>query len=220
MIDPSDSHDARTRIKICGITSADLAHIAADAGADAVGLVLAADSPRCISWEKAEAIAETLDDDCVPVSVFCNHPIERVERWPGPVVQLHGDEDPEYVTELHRRRPELLIIKGFQYAADAVRTWDECAALHAMLIDGSTGGHGQAFNHLDLAPQMPHFDTPVILAGGLNAANVADAIRIVGPFAVDVSSGVETERGVKDVAKIRAFCTAVHVADEVLREEA
>ncbi len=220
MIDPFDLNEPRTRIKICGITTAEMAFVAVDAGADAIGLMLAEQSPRCISWEQAEAIAELLDDDCPPVAVFCDHPIERVERWPGPVVQLHGDEDPEYVIELHRRRPELLITKGFMFSIEAVQKWDRCEALHAMLVDGSAGGHGEAFNHNELGVLMPQLETPVILAGGLNSENVAEAIARVRPFAVDVSSGVESERGVKDADKIRSFCQAVEDTDDVLREEA
>lgn len=201
------------RIKICGIRDAAMAHVAIEAGANAIGLVFAERSPRCVSWKTAEQIAAAVADRVTPVAVFCNHSVEVVARWTGPIVQLHGDEDIPFVVELGRRRPDVKIIKGFLFDPEAVRMWNACDALDALLIDGSAGGHGKAFRHEALAAMMPKITKPVILAGGLTSDNVRAAIEVVKPFAVDVSSGVESARGVKDAEMIRTFCEAVRAGD-------
>lgn len=211
MTDFFERHKSQTlpRIKICGIRDTTMANVAIDAGADAIGVVLAVESPRFLSWNEAEKISAAVVDKVTPVAVFCNNTLDEVARWTGPVAQLHGDEDIEFINELHRRRPDLRIIKGFEFDVEAVRMWNDCDALDALLIDGSAGGHGTAFHHEKLAALMPELTKPVILAGGLAATNVGDAIRTIRPFAVDVSSGVESSRGVKDAQLIRQFCSQV-----------
>lgn len=207
-LDTAHQND-RPRIKICGIRDRAIASVAIDAGASAIGLVLAEQSPRYISWDTAERIAGAVIDRATPVPVFCDHDLETVARWSGPVVQLHGGENIEYVNELRELRPDMRIIRGFAFEIEAARGWNECVAVDALLIDGSTGGLGAAFQHDQLAALMPQLTKPVILAGGLTAQNVRVAIETVRPFAVDVSSGVESSRGVKDTNLIRAFCQQV-----------
>lgn len=204
-----DSGIVTPRIKICGIRDAAMANVAIEAGASAVGFVFAEKSPRYISIEQANDIAAAVCNRATPFGVFCNHDVETIARWNYPVVQLHGEEPVEFVIELCRKRPDVYVLKGFEFNDEAVRMWNACDALNAMLIDGSPGGHGKAFQHEELAAMMPEITKPVILAGGLNSANVRDAIDVVKPFAVDVSSGVESSRGVKDAQMIREFCKAV-----------
>lgn len=203
----------RTWIKICGIRTAEDAAVAAQAGADAIGLMLAERSPRCITFHEAVAIVESLPSSVKPIAVFADAPIERISAWPGDWVQLHGDEDETLIIAVassHR------VIRGFCFDPAAVRRWEQCEGISALLVDGSTGGGGTMFDHGLLREMISGLRKPVILAGGLTPENVADAIRAVRPWAVDVSSGVERERGVKDHEKIRAFCAAVRAADASL----
>jgi len=206
----------RTRIKICGVMSVDIAEACIAAGADAIGLMFAEGSPRRIDQATALRIRDAVDGRARCIGVFCNHSIESVLDWPGAMVQLHGDEDVAFVEALKERHPELLIVKGFRFDPDAVRRWNDCDALYAMLIDGSPGGGGIGFNHAALARLRDELTKPVILAGGLKADNIAHAMATVRPFAVDVSSGVESSRGVKEPDLIRSFCDAVRDADQRL----
>lgn len=212
--------NGRTRIKICGVTSVELAEAAIEAGADAIGLVFADGSPRQIDEATAMSIRDAVGERARSVGVFCNHSMDEVLQWPGAMVQLHGNESVAFVTELKDRHPELLIIKGFSFDRDAVQRWDQCDAVYAMLIDGAAAGSGGGFNHGALARMMRGLSKPVILAGGLTADNVGDAIAAVRPYAVDVSSGVESSRGVKDPKLIHSFCAAVRSADERLMRHA
>lgn len=203
---------ARTRIKICGVMDVETAQVAAEAGADAIGLVFAPESTRRIDSETALEITEFLPPGVTAVAVFQlrskNDP--RLEEWWGDWVQLHGEEDEQViasVAESHR------VMRGFPFDAGAVRRWEACDNVDALLIDGSAGGGGEGFDHAKLTELMPTISKPVMLAGGLTPNNVSTAIRAVRPYAVDVSSGVECEKGVKDHELIRAFCAAVRDAD-------
>ena len=200
----------RTRIKICGITSMAMAEAAVDAGADAIGLVFSTDSPRAVLPGAAYRIAASLPPFVSALGVFCNPPDPELRAWPGQWVQLHGDEDEH---QLRRVAQTKRTVKGFRFDPDQVRRWNGCQYVNSLLIDGSTGGRGRAFHHPELAELMPHLHKPIILAGGLTPQNVGEAIRIVRPFGVDVSSGVEKSRGVKDAKLIRRFCEAVRKAD-------
>lgn len=217
----------RTRIKICGIRDVETAKAAVEAGADAVGLVFVERSPRYLSPEDARAIVQSLPAGVEPVGLFSDHSAEAVRDAAGiaglRTVQLHGREGPG----LAKRLEGLRVIKAIAFepghVAERVQPWREAKTpLAALLLDTPpaghlTGGSGDPFDWNALARliQEDAFRRlpPLFLAGGLTPENVGDAIRIVRPFAVDVSSGVESERGIKDPAKIAAFCEAVRVAD-------
>lgn len=207
---------ARTRIKICGIRTPESAAAAFDAGADAIGFVFVRSSARFITPEDAAEIMSGLPVFAATVGVFVNHSVEAFcdveETCPTNYSQLQGTEDERTVRQCGPG-----VIRALRYDAATIDSdlarWDAVDEVDAILIDGSVGGEGTAFDWSALAPRLERISKPVILAGGLTAANVGDAIRAVRPYAVDVSSGVERERGVKDHALIEAFCLAVRRAD-------
>lgn len=204
-------------IKICGITTVEHALVAAEAGADAIGLVFAPRSPRCISFDVAAGIIDALPASVEPIGLFADalldDPVVRAwadhdcTQW----IQLHGSEDVDTVRAM-REVTGCRVMRGFRFTADAVRQWDACDAIDRLLVDGSSGGGGTAFDHDALAAMMDAIGKPVVLAGGLTPDKVAQAIATVRPIGVDVSSGVEATRGVKDAELIRAFCAAVQEA--------
>ncbi|GBG15117.1 phosphoribosylanthranilate isomerase [Novimethylophilus kurashikiensis] len=201
----------RIRAKICGITRVEDALTAARCGADAVGFVFYEKSPRNVDVERAAQIVAALPPFVTAVGLFVNEDAATVlsirQRVGLDLLQFHGDETPEYCQSFSapyikalRVRPELNLI---QYAADF-------SSARALLLDayqeGVAGGTGKTFDW-DLIPAG--LSKPVILAGGLDAENVGEAIRRVRPYAVDVSGGVEQDKGIKDVAKIAAFMRGV-----------
>ncbi|MHC4272617.1 MAG: phosphoribosylanthranilate isomerase [Planctomycetota bacterium] len=200
-----------TRVKICGITSLELARIAVEAGADAIGLVIGVpDSARSIRFEEAETIFRAMPSQLMAVAVVQDPDPALADRWPGSWFQLHGDEDEALVGRFARTKH---VIKGFRFDPQHVKRWNDCPHAEILLVDGSSGGRGEAFRHEELTRLMPQIAKPVVLAGGLTPQNVGSAIRAVRPFAVDVSSGVESSPGVKDPGLIREFCAAVAEAD-------
>ncbi|HLO42261.1 MAG TPA: phosphoribosylanthranilate isomerase [Phycisphaerales bacterium] len=211
---------ARTRIKICGIRDEENARAAADAGADAIGFMFYRESPRYIAPEDAREIMDILPPMVSTVGVFVNPSIEKFcdaeETCPTNYVQLHGQEDEELV-----RQCGPWLLRAIRYDAATIRAelerWDEIDEVDAILVDGSLGGQGVSLDWNGLAEAARGIRTPIYLAGGLTPENVGEAIRIVRPYGVDVSSGVEIDRGVKDPAKIRAFCEAVRAADASIR---
>lgn len=234
------SQTTRTRIKICGITTPEAAQAAVDAGADALGLMFAESSPRAISLERAEALVADLPAFVEPVGVFSNQPVDFVRDVVGRLhlrtVQLHGRETPEQAAALAPRR----VVKALSFDAQemeaALAAWGACANLCGLLLDAPppadahaegtgarTGGYGRTFDWHALATLQQRGALaglpPTILAGGLDAGNVARAIATIGPYGVDVSSGVESATGVKDAQRIAAFCAAVRAADRQ-RDEA
>jgi phosphoribosylanthranilate isomerase len=200
----------RTRIKICGVTSIEIAQTAADAGADAIGLVFVPDSPRYVLPGPAQRIARSLPPLMSAIGVFVNPSDPDLQNWRGQWVQLHGQEEESQTARVAQTRR---IIKGVRFDQNLIRKWDRSPHVSALLIDGSAGGMGEAFDHRALSDLLSEIKTPVILAGGLTMQNVGDAIRMLRPFGVDVSSGVESSRGVKDAGMIREFCGAVRDAD-------
>lgn len=208
----------RTRIKICGIRDADNALAAIEAGADALGFMFVKSSPRYIAPESAWEILAALPPMISTVGVFADTPVDLFcdveESCPTNYVQLHGNE-----TESIVKRCGPNVIKGLKFDPATIEAdlakWSAIDEVEAILIDGSSGGQGQPFDWSALAAQLDDIDidVPLILAGGLNPDNVADAIRALRPFAVDVSSGVERDKGIKDPALIEAFCRAVQIAD-------
>ncbi len=202
---------SRTRVKICGIRTAEMARVAVDAGAEAIGFVIdVPDSPRTLSLEQARAIAATLPPRIMAVAVVCDPDPAIIDGWPRQWFQLHGREDEQLVAVFART---MHVMKGFRFDEREVLRWNDCHGVEILLIDGSAGGGGESFSHRRLADLMPRITKPVALAGGLTPDNVAEAIRIVRPFGVDVSSGVESAPGVKDEQLIRAFCRAVAETD-------
>ncbi len=206
----------RTRIKICGITTADALQACADNGADAVGFVFHPQSPRHIDPDRAWELACRTPPFMTTVGLTVDLSLDdfaMIEgRCPTGLSQLHGNEPDDIVRELG---PD--VIKAVRYDPATIRDrlahYDAIGEVSAILVDGSAGGEGTAFDWQGLADAAASIATPLILAGGLTPANVAEAIRVVRPFAVDVSSGVESERGVKDADLIHAFCDAVRAAD-------
>ena len=199
------------RVKICGITHPDDAWAAVDAGADALGFMFFEPSPRYITPENAARIASKLPPFVAKVGVFVNAP-ENVVRATAETcgldtLQFHGDETPEFCSSFHRVK----VIKSFRVRdAGSLREMEPFQS-QAWLLDafvaGKLGGTGEKFNW-DLAIEAKKRNARIILAGGLTVANVRDAVHKVQPYAVDVSSGVESAPGKKDHAKVREFIAA------------
>ncbi len=207
---------SRTRIKICGLRDEASVEVAVACGADAVGFVLVPESPRYIEPERAAELMCMLPPLVTAVGVIQNLSVDEFcdleQRFPAPLMQLHGTESAKTVEACGPG-----VVKGFRFDAttivDELARWDEIDEVDAMLIDGSAGGAGIAFDWTQLKPLLEPIRTPIIVAGGLSPDNVADAIREIRPYAVDVSSGVEIAPGVKDPHRIEAFCRAVRDAD-------
>lgn len=205
----------RTRVKICGLRDRESIRAAVDAGADAFGFVFVKASPRHIDPDEAFALMADLPPFVSSVGLFQNASvdtfIEIESHCPTHLTQLHGSETVAVVRECGPA------IKAIRFdpntIADEIARWNAVDEVEALLVDGSWGGEGVAFDWAAIIEPAKALTKPLILAGGLTPDNVAEAVRMVKPFAVDVSSGVESERGVKDPAKIKAFCKAVREAD-------
>ncbi len=205
----------RTRIKVCGITRLADAQCAAELGVDAVGFVFVAASGRHVEPATARKIAARLPPFMVPVGLFLNAEArfvqEVLDAIPSLVPQFHGNEHAEWCEAF--KRPYLKAVG----VADGLPAYDQLAAFkgaQAFLLDshapGELGGTGHTFDWSVLGVGLPR---PLVLAGGLSPANVAGAVHQVRPYAVDVSSGVEQARGVKDHEAMREFVSAVRGAD-------
>ncbi|WP_369990471.1 phosphoribosylanthranilate isomerase [Pseudomonas xanthosomatis] len=205
---------SNVRSKICGITRIEDALAAAEAGADAIGFVFYAKSPRAVDVRQARAIIAELPPFVTSVGLFVNASRcelnEILEVVPLDLLQFHGDETPADCEGFHRPWIKALRVRPGDDLEAACR---EYAGARGILLDtfvpGVPGGTGEAFDW-SLVPAK--LSKPIILAGGLSADNVAQAIRQVRPFAVDVSGGVEQAKGIKDAAKIEAFMQAVRQA--------
>ena len=202
------------RIKICGITNLEDAQVAVEAGADALGFVFCASSPRCVAPKAVAAITRHLPGRVLRVGVFVDAApttiLQTVSACRLDAVQLHGDESPEFCDAL----APFPVWKAFR-----VRNRDvlqQLAAYREMTaawlldgyVEGQPGGAGATFNW-DLAIEAKQLAHPIVLAGGLTPENVTEAVRLVRPAAVDVSSGVESAPGRKDPDKVRALIAAV-----------
>lgn len=199
------------RSKICGITRVEDALAAVEAGADAIGLVFYAKSPRAVTVQQARAIIQALPPFVTPVGLFVNASGcelgEILDAVPLGLLQFHGDETPADCEGWHRPYIKALRVKAGDDIAAACEAFASASGiLLDTYVEGVPGGTGEAFDW-SLVPQG--LSKPIILAGGLTAENVASAIRQVRPYAVDVSGGVEQGKGIKDPAKIRAFLAAV-----------
>ena len=199
------------RSKICGITRVEDALVAAEAGADAIGLVFYPQSPRVVTIQQARAIIAALPPFVTTVGLFVNASRcelnEILDAVPLDLLQFHGDESPSDCEGFHRPFIKALRVKPGDDIAAAVACYGKASGiLLDTYVPGVPGGTGEAFDW-SLVPAG--LSRPVILAGGLTAGNVGAAIAQVRPYAVDVSGGVESSRGVKDPERIRAFVAAV-----------
>ena len=196
------------KVKICGVTNIEDALAAVDAGADALGFMFYENSPRNVPAKVAADLIRQLPPFVAKVGVFVNAAEETVRRTIGEcgidTLQFHGDETPEFCLNF---RP-LKIFKAFRVenleSLTALPAYRTDAWLLDSFVAGKLGGTGAKFNW-DLAVESKKLGRPIILAGGLTPENVLDAVRKVQPFAVDVSSGVESGPGKKDHAKVRRF---------------
>ncbi|KPW99401.1 MULTISPECIES: phosphoribosylanthranilate isomerase [Pseudomonas syringae group] len=200
------------RSKICGITRIEDALAAAEAGADAIGLVFYPKSPRAVTVLQARSIIAALPPFITTVGLFVNASRcelnETLDAVALDMLQFHGDETPDECDGYHRPYIKALRVKAGDNIAQVCRTYRNArGVLLDTYVEGVPGGTGETF---DWALIPDDLDKPVILAGGLTSANVAQAIAQVRPYAVDVSGGVEKSRGIKDQEKILAFMSAVH----------
>lgn len=210
---------SRTRIKICGISDEEALFAACDAGADAVGFVFYPKSPRFVEPEEAFDLISFLPPFVSSVGLFVDATVDRFadieEVCPTDRSQLHGSESEDTVK---RCGPSLIKAVRFDPATieRELKRWSALDEVDAVLVDGSAGGAGETFDWNALAKVKAACTKPLILAGGLTPENVGEAIRAVRPFAVDVSSGVESAPGEKDRGLINRFCAAVRRADAEL----
>lgn len=202
----------KVRIKICGITNLEEALLAADLGADALGFIFYPPSPRSVEPQAAKAIIAQLPPFVTTVGVFVDEDAATVKELAAAAgldwLQLHGKETPEYCRSLDRRVIKAFRIRDESSLAELTSYQD---IVQALLLDtykkGQVGGTGETFNW-DLALKAKQ-SGPIILAGGLTSENVAQAIAVAHPQAVDVASGVEAAPGKKDPEKLKAFFKAV-----------
>lgn len=225
---PASRPTVRTRVKMCGLTRESDVDAAVQAGADAIGFVLYPKSPRWVSLERACALAERLPAFVTPVLLTVNATIEEVwhaaRAIPAAVLQIHGDESPAYCAELAQKTGRAYL-RAARIPAQADSAFDllEFVRLHpdaqAILLDTlatAYGGSGKTFNWSQLPTNV---NAHLVLSGGLTPANVIDGITTVRPrarsLAVDVSSGIEAAKGIKDPLLIQQFMAAVHAADHL-----
>ena len=219
----------QTRIKICGLRDVETALVAAEAGADYVGFVFVERSPRFIAADAAKSIVSQLPGSVTPVALV-NHLTHRGQFFQlahesgMTLFQLHGREVPALAATIEQFKLWRALPAEKAADQDLIEAWSGHANVEALLWDAPTspdnplgGGSGHTSDWAWLGKHLPTA-RPSILAGGLTPDNVGEAIRTVRPWAVDVSSGVESSRGVKDPAKIADFCAAVRAADAELRD--
>ena len=204
----------RTRIKICGLTREADVDAAVLAGADAIGFVLYERSARFVSAARAGELARRLPPFVTPVLLLVNASADllraALQAVPQALLQFHGDESPAQC-----QAPRRAYLRAARMAPgfDLLDFGSRFASAQALLLDTHVEGYGGAGKVFDWSLIPPSVPLPVVLSGGLNAANVIEGISRVRPWAVDVSSGVESSRGIKDAGLMRRFCDAVREAD-------
>ena len=204
-----------TRIKICGITREQDLRAVANSGADAIGLVFYDKSPRRVSVAQAAQLVRSIPPFVSVVGLFVNATAEQVRevlaQLPLDVLQFHGEEQPEFCAQFGKPYLKAIRVKaGVDLVECAARYADAQGLLLDAHVEGVQGGSGETFDWKLIPHNLP---LPVILSGGLHAGNAAEAIKQVRPYAVDVSSGVEEAKGIKDAAKIAAFVNEVNRID-------
>ncbi len=216
----------RTRIKLCGLTRPEDVRQAVAAGADAIGLVFYPPSPRYVSAAAAAGLAQALPPMVSSVGLFVNASLTEVSEVlrhvPLSMLQFHGDETPAQCREIAEavQRPFMRALRVRPDTTSANLLESDTAYRTAsplfsgLLLDtwsDAYGGTGKVFDWSLIPAEIAH---QAVLSGGLNVQNVTDAVRQVRPFAVDVSSGIESAKGIKDATLMRAFVSAVRAADE------
>jgi phosphoribosylanthranilate isomerase len=201
---------SKVRIKICGLTRNQDVQVAVAEGVDALGFVLYAPSPRAVTAEQAASLIKHAPAFVTTVALFVNESAEEIYRaldvCSFDLLQFHGDESPEFCRQFNRPYMKAIRVRSAEDIHRAVQQYpDTKALLLDAYVENLPGGTGQAFDWR----LIPELSIPWILAGGLNANNVADAVNQVKPFAVDVSGGVEASKGIKDVQKIKDFISEV-----------
>lgn len=200
----------KVRIKICGLTREQDIHHAVTAGADALGFVLYAPSPRAVTAEHAALLIQKIPAFVTTVALFVDESAEQVQRaleiCPFDLLQFHGDESPEFCRQFNRPYMKAIRVRSADDIHRAVQQYPDAKALLLdAYVENLPGGTGQAFDWR----LIPELSVPWVLAGGLTANNVADAVNQVKPFAVDVSGGVEASKGIKDKQKMKDFISEV-----------
>ncbi len=208
----------RTRVKICGITRTQDARAAAEAGADAIGLVFYPPSPRFLSVERAVEIRDALPPFVHSVALFVNPDAAQVAQVLGRLhpgaLQFHGDETPRFCAQFGVPWIKAArVISGVSTGVDLLEYLRPFSGAQAWLLDSYVEAYGGVGESFDWSLVPAERDRPLILSGGLASDNVAEAVRRVRPWGVDVSSGVESAKGIKDAAKIAAFIAEVRNAD-------
>ncbi|WP_020654949.1 phosphoribosylanthranilate isomerase [Massilia niastensis] len=221
----------RTRIKICGITREQDLRAAVDAGADALGFVFYPKSPRYVTPEQAGRLCAALPPFVSAVALFVNPSVEEVravaERAPLALIQFHGDETPEQCAQIaaavqrpfvraFRVKPDTApsALLEYELAYRAASPW-----FSSLLLDTFVDAYGGAGKVFDWSLIPKELAPRVVLSGGLSVQNATDAVVRVRPFAVDISSGVEAQKGIKDARKIADFVSAVRAADAIISSE-
>jgi phosphoribosylanthranilate isomerase len=215
----------RTRIKICGLTRKEDVHAAVDAGADAVGFVFYAQSPRYASLELAANLIAAVPPFVTTTGLFVNASIKDIQsviaKAPVALLQFHGDETLDQcvaaATSVNRPFMRAIRVSSAMTSADLLKydaDYRAASPLFAgLLLDAFVDGYGGGGKVFDWSLIPKELAPRLVLSGGLNVQNATDAVVRVRPYAVDVSSGVEAAKGIKDAAKIRAFISAVRAAD-------
>lgn len=204
----------RTRIKICGLTREADVDAAVEAGADAIGFVLYPQSPRAVTVERATILARRLPPFVTPVGLFVNASPNEIASacvaMPLLLLQFHGDETP-----VECELPGRAFLRAARMAPglDLLDFAQRFRSASAVLLDAHVEGYGGGGKVFDWSLVPRNVPLPLVLSGGLNPANVGDGVRQLRPWAVDVSSGVERAKGIKDADAIRRFCAAVREAD-------
>lgn len=201
----------RTRVKICGITQRQDAEFAVEIGADAIGLVFYSASPRAVTVAQAKQLILGLPPFVSVVALFVDADVSEVQSCldslPIDLLQFHGDESPDYCAQF--KLPYMKAVR-MREDTDLVLIAKHYHTASALLLDsyqtGVPGGTGQVFDW----SMIEKIDMPIVLAGGLTVDNVSNAIKQVQPYAVDVSGGVEQDKGIKDKLKISAFMREVN----------
>ena len=207
----------RTAIKICGLTRKEDLLNAIDAGADALGLVFYKPSPRYVNLAKARELARWAPPSVCLVGLFVNATVEEVNMVlnavPLDLLQFHGDEN--YETEAYCKQFNRPYLKAARMAPglDLLEYAARYPSAQALLLDAFVEGYGGGGKTFDWSLIPKSLPLPIVLSGGLNPDNVTEAVGVVRPAGVDVSSGVEQSKGIKDAAKITAFIAGVKKAD-------
>jgi phosphoribosylanthranilate isomerase len=207
----------RTRVKICGITREEDLAAAVAAGADALGFVFYAPSPRCVSPQRAAQLVAQVPPFVSKVGLFVNASEETVRSVMAEValdlLQFHGDEDAAFCSRFGRPWIKAARVKPGLDLLEYAAAFAGFPGVSGLLLDADVEGYGGGGKTFDWTLIPRNLPLPVILSGGLHPGNVAEAVRTVRPWAVDVSSGVEAARGIKDAQKIIEFMAGVRDAD-------